>query len=161
MRWIGKIVTTLLILLFVLVIGGVAWTGAPVFAEPGSLSRLYRYFSSNTAETAHGHPFPELRVRCYRETPEVLFQAVAKAARELDWRVAESRPGAYSADAVATTSLLRFRDDVTIELRPVDCGTELWIVSSSRIGRADLGANVRHIMEFTEAFERLAGVEPL
>jgi len=159
MRWLGKLVTTLLILAFLLIGGTLVWNGVPIFANPGPFSRLHSYLTANVAETKPGHSFPELTVRCYQGVPETLYRSLSAAMRDLDWQVVSSRPGAYGIDAVATTPLMRFKDDVTAELRSTDCGIELWIRSSSRVGRADLGANVGHVMKLVRAFESRAGIQ--
>jgi len=158
MRWLTKLMTTLLILAIVLVGGTLVWNGVPIFAEPGPFSRLHRYLTSNVAETAPRHSFPELAVRCYEGTPENLYRALSAAVRDLDWQVVSTRPGAFGIDAVVTTPLLRFNDDVAAELRPADCGSELWVRSASRVGRADFGANVGHVSKLVNAFESRTGV---
>ena len=45
-----------------------------------------------------------------------------------------------------TSQLLRFVDDVHIELRVAACGTELHVHSASRIGHGDFGANARRVL---------------
>ncbi|MBW2442530.1 MAG: DUF1499 domain-containing protein, partial [Deltaproteobacteria bacterium] len=52
---------------------------------------------------------------------------------------------------MAETALFKFKDDIQIRLNIGDCGTELHIRASSRIGRGDLGANTRHILELMNA----------
>lgn len=161
MRWLLKLVTTLLLLLVLFVTGTLVWSGVPIFAEPGPFSRIYRYLTSNVAETLPDHAFPELVVRCYSGDADPLYRSLSAAIRDLDWQVVSTRPGVFGVDAVVTTPLLRFKDDVTAELRPADCGVQLWIRSASRIGRGDFGANVSHVVKIVRAFESRAGVQAL
>jgi hypothetical protein len=160
MRWLLKLVTTLLLLLVLLVAGTFVWNGVPIFANPGPFSRVYRYLTSNVAETKPDHPLPELVLRCYPGEPDSLYRTLSAAIRDLDWQVVSTRPGVFGVDAVVTTPLLRFKDDVSTELRPAECGVQLWVRSASRIGRGDFGANVRHVMQLVNAFESRAGVQP-
>lgn len=48
-------------------------------------------------------------------------------------------------EAVATTPLMRFKDDIVIEIRPAKEGSEIHMRSKSRIGKGDLGENARRI----------------
>ena len=72
------------------------------------------------------------------------------------WRAeAERVASRKQRHATVTSQLLRFVDDVHIELRVAACGTELHVRSQSRIGRGDFGANARHVMELHLTLDRL------
>lgn len=69
--------------------------------------------------------------------------AVQALAPGVNWR--EEGPALHGA-YVATTALLRFKDDVDILLVPTAEGrTQVCIYSRSRVGHSDLGANRKRI----------------
>ncbi len=63
-------------------------------------------------------------------------------------------------EAVATSPLMRFRDDVLIRLtRTSEVETRIDIRSASRLGKHDLGANARRVLALIEAIARLSRAE--
>ncbi len=86
---------------------------------------------------------------------EEAYALAGRAATLMGWRIIErSPPGGRSSagriEAVATTRILRFQDDVTIRIRPRVDGARIDIRSASRVGRHDLGANARRIQAFAD-----------
>lgn len=130
-----------------LLIGALILNELPLGEPPGLARRLTTYLTTSTAVTRRNHEFPELELRSYRLTPDRLFARVEHALVVLNWHVEESDPAAHRLRAVVESRLLRFKDDVEIQLRLGDHGTEVHIRSSSRVGRGDFGANSRHIMD--------------
>ncbi len=47
--------------------------------------------------------------------------------------------------------MLRFKDDVLVEVRPHPGGSEVAMRSKSRVGKGDLGANAKRIRAFLAA----------
>jgi uncharacterized protein (DUF1499 family) len=89
---------------------------------------------------------------------EDAFDVALKAARSLGWQIIESAPpggrtGSGRIEAIATTRILRFNDDVTIRIRPRVNGSRIDIRSASRVGRHDLGANSRRIQVFADEIQ--------
>jgi hypothetical protein len=81
--------------------------------------------------------------------PAAAFQlALTRAQAQAGWSVGRiaSTEGLFT--AVAVTRLLRFRDDITIRVRPAAGGSRLDVRSRSRLGRDDLGANAARIRRF-------------
>jgi uncharacterized protein (DUF1499 family) len=92
--------------------------------------------------------------------PEEGFDTALKAARNLGWQVIEGtvpggRSGIGRIDAIATTRVLRFNDDITIRIRPRVDGSRIDIRSVSRIGQHDLGANAARIQAFSDEIQLL------
>lgn len=81
--------------------------------------------------------------------PEEIFKVVAQIANsQSDWVIVNINSKDKRLEATVTTLLLRFKDDVVIEVRAVPPGgSEVQMRSKSRVGRSDLGANSQRIKE--------------
>lgn len=120
-------------------------------------------------ELAHGKPFPPRfgaivaksypcldTLRVERPRAEV-FDAAAEIARATrGWELTDVDPDAGVIRGVATTGLLRFKDDFAIRLRDASDGggTVVDMRSKSRKGKGDFGANAERIEEFLAALRR-------
>ncbi len=85
--------------------------------------------------------------------PLEAFDLALKAANALGWRIVEAIPpgaraGVGRIEAIATTPILRFQDDVTIRIRARVNGARIDLRSASRIGRHDLGTNAARIAAY-------------
>lgn len=129
----------------------------PMTDPPGLLTRVVTYLSTNVAETTKDSAFPELRLKRYQAPPALLIDIARRAAKALGWEVTETDPEAHTVSAVVTTDLFGFQDDVVIRAHATrPGGSALYIRSSSRVGRGDLGTNTRHVMNLSEAVYQLA-----
>jgi uncharacterized protein (DUF1499 family) len=149
------LIKTLLALLVVVVIlagGAIAGNKVPLRQLPGPLARLMVYLSRNSAETRPDHVFPELRTRSYAMSRVQMLERIKAAIVELGWEIQTDEGDRYSVHAVVSTPLLQFKDDVYVTLREAaNDRTAVHIASRSRVGRADFGANIGHIMALDEA----------
>lgn len=102
--------------------------------------------------------YPDLAGIVLPAPPAEAFERARDAAIDLDWRIgsadAPGEDGNARLEAVATTPLFRFRDDVVVRLRAEGDGTRIDLRSRSRIGRHDLGANARRIRDFLDRVQR-------
>jgi len=84
-------------------------------------------------------------------------QAFARARATADampaWTVQQADPAAGTIEAVATTPLFRFRDDIVIRVRPDGGGSRVDVRSKSRDGKGDIGANVARIHAYLTALQ--------
>lgn len=89
--------------------------------------------------------------------PAEVFAAVEALVGERGWRVraralgnaAAQPPAPWRLQALAVTSMLRFKDDLAIEVRPrPEGGAVVAMRSKSRLGLSDWGANAKRIRAF-------------
>jgi uncharacterized protein (DUF1499 family) len=111
-------------------------------------------YSINNISRQRG-AYPDLKPIVRADPPESAFEAVLAAARRMPrWNVIAVDAAARVLEAVATTGLMRFKDDVIIEVRPKGTGSAVHIRSKSRVGAGDFGANAARIRAFTEELSR-------
>lgn len=136
-----------------LVLGGLAANRPPLLDPPGPWVRLRTYLGSNLAETVSDGLFAELRPRVYELPGPEVYRAVVDAIAELGWELRSANAEGLRIEAVVTTRLFRFKDDVVLRIVPsAQASSTVFCWSRSRIGRGDLAANARHILDL---FERL------
>lgn len=99
--------------------------------------------------------YPDLKPVVRADPPESAYEAVLAAVRRMPrWNIIGVDAAARVVEAVATTGLMRFKDDVVIEVRPKGTGSAVHLRSKSRAGKGDLGANAARIRAFTEELAR-------
>jgi len=161
-----KYIAGLLLLAVLLVLVTLLKNDAPLLQEPGLARRLAVYFTSNVAQTSSTHEFPELRTDVFAINADGLYLAVLDALNDLKWDITDSDDTEHRINAVVTTPILLFKDDMVINIRTLECQndaviTALDVRSSSRIGKGDFGANAGHIQKLVEAVrERMEKYKP-
>lgn len=138
---------------------------APPWSEPpGFGARLSTYLNSHVAETVESSPFPELRPRHYDEVlPDQLYGLLEQVMPRLPrWQVIERNPQLRTIKAIASTPVLGFRDDVSIRVTPGadKRGSILFVASESRVGRGDLAANTRHLLDLYAVLDTVVPPPP-
>lgn len=83
-----------------------------------------------------------------------VFDRSVHVATNLGWDIYHQDRNAGVIEAVDTTSIMGFKDDVIIRVRSNAQGTLLDLRSSSRVGVSDLGANAKRIRAFVQAFNQ-------
>ena len=141
---------------WVLVVAGMlARNAPPLFDPPGPARRLATYLFSNTAQTSADSVFPELRSRRFALSAQRMLPLLAAAARDAGLEQVRTDESAGAVEAVAVTAL-GFRDDVRLRVISDGDGSVVDAISSSRMGRGDLGANQRHLREVFAALQTRA-----
>ncbi len=140
--------------------GGIVGNRLPLAAPPGLGTRLSTYLNTHVAETTHDSAFPELRTRNFGLPADILYAKVKEAiARLPGWEIVETADERRQIHAVVTTRLFRFKDDVTVAVVPEPGGRPaLTVRGESRVGKGDLGANTRHVLDLYDALAA-AGVK--
>lgn len=99
--------------------------------------------------------YPRLAPIPRAEPPAAAFAAAAAAARRMPrWEVVREDAAARALEAVATTRLARFKDDVVVEVRPAGGGSAVHVRSKSRLGKGDFGANAARIEAYAAELAR-------
>lgn len=127
----------------------------------------YTYQSDNFKVQKRLHP--EIEPYKIDLSPADTFKRVeGLAAREAGWRIVSVDQVNMRLEAICTTTLLRYKDDVVIEVRPDMSATSasstklsasssgnstIHMRSKSRVGKSDLGANAKRIRLFFEKFK--------
>jgi hypothetical protein len=109
-------------------------------------------YSGGEAAAMQRKFYPAIRtVELDAEAAEVFSVVVALVQRN-GWRLAENVPPAVNRDgvieAVATTPLMGFREDVSIRVRNAGTMVRVDMRSASRYGQRDFGTNARRIESF-------------
>lgn len=121
---------------------------------------LWRALTQSHARTDRRSTDPALRGRTYA----IPFARVWEAAVELSdgglrgWRTTRADEEAGIIEAEATTTVLRFVDDVRVRVAlDANAQTRVDVESRSRRGSGDLGANRRRIRRFLATLDRRLG----
>lgn len=107
---------------------------------------------SDTLQLQHS-AYPDLKTGHSTLDLTNAFTRATSVAREMGWEITLSDPQAGIIEAVATTRIMAFKDDIVIRIKPDKTGTQLDLRSASRVGQSDLGANARRIGEFMRRYE--------
>jgi len=140
----------------------IALRGAIVLAMLISLRILAGYMSPslniNDVTTGVTAEYPDLRPQTFPQSYEQVFDAAAAVGRAQGWEVTRENRAHGIVQAVATTRLWHFKDDVTITITHQGAGAKVSVRSHSRVGKGDLGANAKRIRLFQAALAtRLSG----
>ncbi|WP_290648511.1 DUF1499 domain-containing protein [Aquisalimonas sp.] len=150
-----KLLLAITLLALLLVLGTIVRNWPPMFDAPGPVIRFGIYLTTNSVETRVYAARPELRPRLYAASPEATWQAAKRAVDELGWEILHADADTLTLQAVATTPVLRFQDDIYIQARAAEPDlSTVYFRSHSRMGRADLAANTRHLLNFRRTLEQ-------
>lgn len=100
--------------------------------------------------------YPDLQTLQSTRSYASSYNIALTTARDLGWEVVREDPNAGFIEAVDTTAIMNFRDDVVIRVRTNADGSLVDMRSVSRVGVSDLGANAKRIRRFMTAFKAAA-----
>ena len=83
---------------------------------------------------------------------EALERVRRLAEAQPSWRITHTDAAAGTVEAIATSRLFHFQDDIVLRVRPgADGGSLVDMRSKSRVGQGDMGANAARIRQFMVA----------
>ena len=105
--------------------------------------------------TYHEQNYPDIAPRKLKYSPEQAFQKCKEVGLSLPrWELVSEDPKTYTLEFVVTSFLMRFKDDVIVQVTPEKTGSAVHMRSRSRTGKSDLGVNAQRIRDY---FEKLKG----
>lgn len=108
----------------------------------------------NDVKTGATPQYADLQPQRFNQPPEKVFAAALEVSQTQGWEIRESKPEQGIIEAIATTRLLKFKDDVTITVTGEGSSTIINVRSKSRIGKGDMGTNARRIRAFQAELAR-------
>lgn len=102
----------------------------------------------NDVKTGATPQYADLQPQRFNQPPEKVFATALEVGRAQGWDIRETKPEQGIIEAIATTRLFKFKDDVTITVTSEGSATIVNVRSKSRIGKGDMGTNARRIRAF-------------
>ncbi len=103
----------------------------------------------NDVATGKTPQYPDIQPQRFAKPVGEVFDAASAVAHAQDgWEVTHEERGSGTIQAVATTRLMHFKDDVTITVSAAGEGTTVDMRSHSRVGKGDFGTNARRIRAY-------------
>jgi len=97
--------------------------------------------------------YPDMQTLVSPLSIDETYSRALQVATDLGWKIYHQDRNAGVIEAVVTTRIMAFKDDVVIRLRSTAQGTLVDLRSVSRVGEGDIGANAKRIRAFREAFQ--------
>jgi uncharacterized protein (DUF1499 family) len=123
----------------------------------GAVAALLAWPRLNDVETGRTPEYPDLQPREYAASEQTVTKAVKAAIGRLPrfaFVGAGAGPGGSEVQAVASTRVLRFKDDVSVRIRREGGKTKVSVRSRSRMGKIDFGQNARNVRELLAAVDQ-------
>ncbi len=98
--------------------------------------------------------YPDLKTLVSPLSTDEAYNRALQVATNLGWDMYHQDSNTGVIEAVDTTSIMGFKDDIVIRVRSSAQGTLLDLRSVSRVGEGDLGANAKRIRAFRDAFQQ-------
>jgi len=127
-------------------------------ADPPAFVALVREGPNPNRDMGYPPDFAAVQAECCADLapariaaePAAGFERAKRAAEAMDdWTIVEVSASDGRIEAIATTRLFGFKDDVVIRVRPApDGGSLVDVRSKSRDGKGDMGTNARRIRAY-------------
>ncbi len=126
----------------------------PEFVAARSLRSKWSYpvrYEGEKVAKVQREKYPHIAPKIVDGSPEVVFERALAVARARGWEIVAMRDGEGVFEAVESTPLLGFKDDVVVRITGAGQGARVDMRSSSRVGDTDLGVNAKRIAAFLDA----------
>jgi len=104
------------------------------------------------AISAQQEAYPDVQTIRTSLDIEAAFDRALAVAGDLGWDIYHQDRNAGVIEALETTAIMAFKDDIVIRVRSNAQGTIVDLRSVSRVGIGDIGANAKRIRAFQQAF---------
>jgi uncharacterized protein (DUF1499 family) len=104
------------------------------------------------AISAQQEAYPDVQTIRTSLDIEAAYDRALAVAGDLGWDIYHQDRNAGVIEAVETTAIMAFKDDIVIRVRSNAQGTKVDLRSVSRVGIGDIGANAKRIRAFQQAF---------
>jgi len=98
--------------------------------------------------------YPDLASLRSERTVSNAYRHALEVAAGLGWDIVWQSPESGYIEAVETTAIMAFKDDIAIRIRSTAEGSVIDLRSVSRVGVGDIGAHAQRIRAFIAAFEQ-------
>ncbi len=92
--------------------------------------------------------YPDLEPLITKAPKEQVFDAAKSTLARMGLQITDANPADGRLEAVDTTLLYGFKDDMVVRIQESPQGTRVDVRSKSRVGRSDLGVNAKRIRTF-------------
>ena len=130
--------------------------------DPPAYVNALQIDANRGRDMAYPPAFAELQRECCSDLtpvklgarPDLAFASAQRTAEKMPgWQIAALDPGAGTIEAIATSKVFGFHDDIVIRVRPDGDGSRIDVRSKSRDGKGDLGANAARIRAYCQAVQ--------
>jgi len=92
--------------------------------------------------------YPDIEPLIAKAPKDKVFEAARQAIRSMGLEIVDANPAEGHIEAVDTSLLYGFKDDMVVRIQEGSEGTRVDVRSMSRVGRSDLGMNAKRIRTF-------------
>tara|TARA_R100000005_G_scaffold70627_1_gene38210 strand:- start:20191 stop:20928 length:738 start_codon:yes stop_codon:yes gene_type:complete len=96
--------------------------------------------------------YPDLQSLRSERSANNAFRHALAVADQLGWEITWQDADAWQFEAVDTTAIMAFKDDIAVRIRSTSEGSVIDLRSVSRVGVGDIGANAKRIRAFQTTF---------
>ncbi|HVA54495.1 MAG TPA: DUF1499 domain-containing protein [Gammaproteobacteria bacterium] len=105
--------------------------------------------------------YPDIQPLVFKLPATTVYAAALRTVQTMGWKLDSNDSVTGFIEASYTTFWFGFKDDVVIRVQANGNSTRLDICSESRIGKSNVGKNVRRIRTFRTALYKQLGLQPL